>query len=730
MLASQRALGAVGAQRHESEQGVEIVAGKRAGVRAHPQLEFREQRVRHERHRQRDDCQQHRQGGAGRIDPDDASRGGQELARHAHEPACQRRHLANHLQAMHPFGDIRREAAVEVAIAQTRHLFEEPQSETHLEATSRGQQPGRGRPLDRGEQQGEHDHGAHCGETLFPHPQIATDVDQTAEEQCLDHDRYRRCGNGRHRNRDGEAAVGPQHLQEFRNRPWRWFREQRGGHVVTEFAGGTLGWDLGWPPTAESHQHGAGHGELLRSVGVRSRLPGRPIALGRHLPKRRLFAALVGEAFQHRGGFRAPPEATRVDERLHHAGDGVERGKRSPRRVGLGLFDQRAGCRPPDPNTNQPRRQRVLELRRRGPFTPAGRRHDHAMEIKLVEQVLRLHPPAPAARVHHLDEGAVTAPHDDEVRQPFGELDHHNGGERLRRRQQQVVGRNHDLLGRKTELIGHALHRVDRRAIDVGLTGVAETAVADRDAVALEHALERRGTAVHGRGLDDLGRKHPVAGAPGQAHGCGGEPAAVGNRVVTRRPAARSVRRAGEICSTSTSTVPGSPCCIGTAWLPSASANSTRYSAVAHLAGHARHHRGHGAVLCERKPIQPQPRDLPGSDTAKRLGRKEGGDGPERAGRNNRGHRVSGLQNAANGKGCHFRQGAGDRGNDAAPLALVLEPFDRGAAGAELGPQFRRLTFQALDFDAVRGVFLPLLGFQAQRRQAKGFGSGPPLLRL
>ena len=51
------------------------------------------------------------------------------------------------------------------------------------------------------------------------------------------------------------------------------------------------------------------------------------------------------------------------------------------------------------------------------------------------------------------------------------------------------------------------LERVDRRAVDGGLAGLAQAAVADADAEALEQALERGRPAVHRRGLDHLGRE-------------------------------------------------------------------------------------------------------------------------------------------------------------------------------------------------------------------------------
>jgi hypothetical protein len=64
--------------------------------------------------------------------------------------------------------------------------------------------------------------------------------------------------------------------------------------------------------------------------------------------------------------------------------------------------------------------------------------------------------------------------------------------------QQQMVYRQHDLLSLKAELYGDLLHRVNGCPVHVRLAGLAETAIAYRDAKALQEALERRWSAIHG----------------------------------------------------------------------------------------------------------------------------------------------------------------------------------------------------------------------------------------
>ena len=57
--------------------------------------------------------------------------------------------------------------------------------------------------------------------------------------------------------------------------------------------------------------------------------------------------------------------------------------------------------------------------------------------------------------------------------------------------QQQVIDRHHHLLGVEAQALRQRLQRVDRRAVDRRLAGLAQAAVADADAEPLEQALER-----------------------------------------------------------------------------------------------------------------------------------------------------------------------------------------------------------------------------------------------
>ncbi len=122
MLTPERTLSSMRTDGHQTEQRVEVIPGQRPGMRAHAQLELGKDRVRGERHGQRHGGQQDRQRRAGRIDPDDADRRGDQLAGDTQEASRERRQLPHDVQAVHAFGDVGGEAAVEVAIRDARRI--------------------------------------------------------------------------------------------------------------------------------------------------------------------------------------------------------------------------------------------------------------------------------------------------------------------------------------------------------------------------------------------------------------------------------------------------------------------------------------------------------------------------------------------------------------------------------------------------------------------------------
>jgi hypothetical protein len=115
--------------------------------------------------------------------------------------------------------------------------------------------------------------------------------------------------------------------------------------------------------------------------------------------------------------------------------------------------------------------------------------------------------------------------------------------------EKQMVEGQHLLLGSNPEQIGDDLDRIDRGAVNVGLASLPEPAVADRDVEPLQETFQRRGSAIHRRGLHDLRRepsptrryefgfahedRSPTAASPPDGFD-------------SRRPAARSASAAGE----------------------------------------------------------------------------------------------------------------------------------------------------------------------------------------
>src|SRR5262245_35995082 len=121
-----------------------------------------------------------------------------------------------------------------------------------------------------------------------------------------------------------------------------------------------------------------------------------------------------------------------------------------------------------------------------------------------------------------------------------------------------MVHRQHDLLGLQAELHGHVLQSVDLGAIYIGLTRLAQAPITQGRATAVDQTLERRWTAVHGRGLHHLWHEPATARLESlSSHGSLvllSRDASQARGVARSCPAARSTRVAGAACSTSTST--------------------------------------------------------------------------------------------------------------------------------------------------------------------------------
>ena len=514
VLPPHRRLRAVGADREEPEERVEVEARQGAGVVAHPQVPLLEPRQQHERHadRQRRGDGDDRQ--APRIEPDDAGQGEEQLAGGAHEPLAEVGHQAEAVDAVAALGHVGGQAALEVAVAEARELARNAIRSRASRCRPRRSAPrtiGRSRSRKRATTANSMPSAA---ARWAPSPSARAEVEEGAEEERLD-DHPQPGDQQRQRQRARrEAAAGGEQAEQLPARPRRRLGEG-GGQLGRERARrGGLGAGVRRAAAADAHQDGAAEQHLLLAVrrpagraAPTSRPRARPAS-----PRRRSSRQRARSERRSRPAsppLASPPAAT--SERVMRTRRRARRASASRDRPAPRSRSSPAspGEMPSSPRTPAGRRgtPRSRPTRARPPPAPpcgGGRRSS--------EEPARRRPAAPGGRVHHLDERAVAAPDDDEVGQPARVADDHDRRQAARLRQQQVVARHHDLLGLEAELRRDLLHRVDRGAVEVGLAGLAQAAVAHRDAEAFEQRLERRRPAVHRRGLDDLGGEEGAAG--------------------------------------------------------------------------------------------------------------------------------------------------------------------------------------------------------------------------
>jgi hypothetical protein len=490
VLPPQRAGGAVGAHRDQAEERVEVEARQRAVVAplleiALDDLALPGQRQRHRAHG-RDDRERRRRS----VDPHQTDRGDHQLERRAHELGAEARQLPHQVQRVAALRHVRDGAAVEVAIAEPRDLGEERRAEPRLEAPSQALHAAEDRRLQQREQR---EHAAERRQRAQPLPddaELSPDVEQAAEQQRLE-----QAGGGGHGEREGErrrteGAVLAQQPPELAARADRRLRQRRGEigrqrRLVARRGGATA---------VRAHHHHAAHREPLGIARARAHRPHR--LRDRVGPLHRL-----GEE----GARLAAPERASLHQPLHHAQRRVQRGHAPPRRIGERGVEQLA---PGDAEPRQPAQRHLRRLLRACPLAPLGRAHLGRVDVELVAQPREAGPAPPHRRIHDLHAIARAAPQHDEVREAVRQAHHRDAGQGGL-----VVGevldRHHHLLGVDAELARDVLERVDGRAVDVGLAGLAQAAVADGDAEPVEQRLERGRAAVHARGLDDLRDRPP-----------------------------------------------------------------------------------------------------------------------------------------------------------------------------------------------------------------------------
>jgi hypothetical protein len=118
VFASQRALGAVGADGDEAEQRVEVKLAERAGVAADPQVALGHRFLQDDRRDEHADRREHDPGGAGGREPDQGEGGEEQVEEGAYEAGEHQRDGAQGVAAVDALGHVGDRSAGEVAVAE------------------------------------------------------------------------------------------------------------------------------------------------------------------------------------------------------------------------------------------------------------------------------------------------------------------------------------------------------------------------------------------------------------------------------------------------------------------------------------------------------------------------------------------------------------------------------------------------------------------------------------
>ena len=518
MLAPDGVLGAVRADRDEAEERVEREARERARVVARAQIALGERGLHGERHEQHGRRERERERRAPGVQPRQRARRDDELDRDPHELPAQSWQRAQPVREVGALRHVRHRSALKVAIAEARNLAQEGPAQPDLEPTARAAQRGRDGPLER-EKPREHDErerdeilGARRAARAERQPRreppretgraARGHVEQTAKDRGLEHGGAGREHEGRRERAPAQEAVVAQEAEQ-RRRGARGRLVDGGAQLEREFGAARV---VERRRAPDAHPHGAAPRHLLRAGGRGRR------RRCRREPERhdgrvgRGCGGLGGERLAEARGLGAGRDGARARERSHGARGPVERGELAPGRIGERVGDERLATRR-DAEPTEPLAERRQEALRARPLAERRRGDAHRVDVDVAREDVAPHPAPPARGIHHLHPRAVRAPHDDEVQDARGQAHDDDRRQRVRARREQMIDGHHDLLGVEPDGARERLERVDRRAVDGRLAGLAQPPVAHGHAEALEQALERRGPTVHGRGLDDLGRE-------------------------------------------------------------------------------------------------------------------------------------------------------------------------------------------------------------------------------
>ena len=157
MFAAEGAFGAVGAQRGQAEQGIQVETAQGPAVGAQAQILFFQQVVAAPAEHNKNQGGHNGERGAARLQPDHTQGGQQQLEKRPQESEAQDRQGAQGAQVVGAHGHIGGQAAVEVPVAQARDFLEEEDAQAGFQFPPDALHPGGKGQLDQenGQQKGE-----------------------------------------------------------------------------------------------------------------------------------------------------------------------------------------------------------------------------------------------------------------------------------------------------------------------------------------------------------------------------------------------------------------------------------------------------------------------------------------------------------------------------------------------------------------------------------------------
>src|SRR4030095_7311768 len=169
----------------------------------------------------------------------------------------------------------------------------------------------------------------------------------------------------------------------------------------------------------------------------------------------------------------------------------IERGDRVPVGISERIFDQLSDCALRQTQSSQASSERVKKRIAFDPGAPIGGENNRRMYVEFFQECFNTQPSTDRCRIHHLHKRSVPSPDDAEMGTAVGKTDDDDGGQRVRFREKQMIDRNHRLLSVESQGDCYFFESVNRSAVNVRLTGFAQSTIAYTHAETFEQAFER-----------------------------------------------------------------------------------------------------------------------------------------------------------------------------------------------------------------------------------------------